>query len=215
MSLTRFWLIRHGETQWNAERRLQGWRDIPLSDVGIRQAEHLRTYLMSSLFADKIDIIVSSDLCRAYDTAIIATDHYGLLIDRNEGLRERNYGVYEGYDWASLNVAAGAGNQVNFRDPEQAVDQGETLPQFSERVVHAFAELAQRHSGKNVLVFSHGGVIDIAWRTANKIGFDAPRPAPILNTSINQFAIDADKQWHPLAWGRSCHLPAEALDDVI
>lgn len=215
MNSTRFWLIRHGETQWNAERRLQGWQDIPLSDIGIRQAEHLRTYLMSPSFGDRIDTIVSSDLCRAYDTAQIATAHYGLAIERHDGLRERCYGIYEGCDWASLNGPSGESVEVNFRDPEQAVDQGETLPQFYDRVIGAFETLAQRHTGKNVLVFSHGGVIDIAWRAANRIALDTPRPAPILNTSINQFAIDANKHWHPLEWGRSCHLPTEALDDVI
>src|SRR3546814_10221871 len=98
MHTTQFWLIRHGETQWNAERRLQGSLDIPLNTTGIEQAERLGPYLRSPLFDTRIDTVVSSDLGRAYDTALAAAGHFQLPIERNQRLRERCYGIYEGQD---------------------------------------------------------------------------------------------------------------------
>jgi len=211
MDDTRFWLIRHGETQWNADRRLQGWRDIPLSPIGRRQARQLELYLRSASFDARVDHIVSSDLCRAYDTACAAAAHFGLPIECNADLRERSYGIYEGRDWTSM---AQAMPHIDLRDPLQAIEQGESLQAFAQRVAHAFEALAERHPGRNVLVFSHGGVIDIAWRRASGLDLTAPRPAPILNTSINRFSIGAGRQWRMLDWGRVAHLDEEALDDV-
>ncbi|HWK69655.1 MAG TPA: histidine phosphatase family protein [Burkholderiaceae bacterium] len=215
MNTTRFWLIRHGETQWNADRRLQGWLDIPLSAVGIQQARQLGDYLRSPAFGQKIDLVVASDLGRAYETACSAAGHFGLPIERHAGLRERCYGIYEGQDWALLNGEQEGGPRVNFRDPDQSIEQGESLKVFSSRIAQAFETLAQDHQGKNIMVFSHGGVIDIAWRLANGLALDAVRPAPILNASINQFAIDGDKRWRMHAWGQTEHLDLAALDDVI
>ncbi|HEY9571730.1 MAG TPA: histidine phosphatase family protein [Pusillimonas sp.] len=215
MNTTQFWLIRHGETQWNAEKRLQGWLDIPLSEVGLQQARQLGGYLRSASFSTSIDLVIASDLGRAYETARSAASHLGLPIERHAGLRERCYGVYEGQDWALLNGEQEGGLRVNFRDPDLAIEQGESLRAFSARIAQAFEGLAQEHPGKNIMVFSHGGVIDIAWRIANGLALDAVRPDPILNTSINQFVIDNDKRWHMQAWGQTEHLDMAALDDVI
>lgn len=211
MDTTHFWLIRHGETQWNAERRLQGSLDIPLNAAGVHQADRLGQYLRSGAFLSRIDVVVSSDLCRAYDTACAAAGHFQLPIERNDQLRERCYGIYEGRDWASLEKL----RTLDFRDPAQQVEQGETLPAFSQRVVSAFDELAQRYRGRNVMVFSHGGVIDIAWRKTSGIALDAPRHAPIQNASINQFSISTDGVWTAASWGLTTHLEDTALDDVI
>ena len=211
MSTTHFWLIRHGETQWNAERRLQGSLDIPLNATGMEQAERLGQYLQSSSFNARIDTVVSSDLGRAYQTAVTAAGHLQLPIERNPQLRERCYGVYEGQDWANLKALG----TLDFRLPNQEVEQGETLPVFADRIIGAFNTLAQRYRGHNVMAFAHGGVIDIAWRKANGITLDATRQAPIVNASINQFSIDADGNWHSLAWGLVDHLEDTALDDVM
>ncbi|MYN13250.1 histidine phosphatase family protein [Pusillimonas sp. TS35] len=213
MSTTTFWLIRHGETQWNAERRLQGWRDIPLNETGLRQARQLGQVLRPPHFTHTIDVIVSSDLSRAHDTARIASAHLALSIEACIPLRERNYGIYEGKNWASLETLDGPA--VNFHAPQWQIEQGESLLQFNDRIVQAFETLAHAHSGRNVLVFAHGGVIDIVWRHASGASLEARRPAPILNASINQFSINADSTWALLDWGRVAHLNEAALDDVI
>lgn len=214
MKATQFWLIRHGETQWNAQQRLQGWRDIPLNVQGIQQAERLRDYLRSA-FEVRVDAVVSSDLERAYDTAQIAASHFGVPVAACADLRERNFGIYEGRDWASLHGEPDGQAGLNFRDPHQAVEQGETLLRFDERIAAAFDSLAQRYSGRNVLAFAHGGVIDIAWRRASGIALDAPRQGPILNTSINQFSIDPSGRWSLINWGQAEHLESSTLDDLV
>lgn len=214
MTTTNFWLIRHGETEWNASRKLQGWLDIPLSRKGIEQAERLSRYLRSDAFTVEIDAVVSSDLGRAYDTAVRATGHLGLLIERHPSLRERNYGIYEGHDWTLLNGKDPKFPDVNFRDLHQPIENGESLAQFAERITRAFNELARRHPGQNLMVFAHGGVIDVVWRKANNVPFELPRPAPILNTSINQFLINDARQWREVHWGQVFHLD-DALDDVM
>ncbi|PLC51416.1 phosphoglycerate mutase [Pollutimonas subterranea] len=215
MNITQFWLVRHGETEWNANRRLQGWLDIPLSPVGIRQAEQLADYFQSPDFDVPIDAIVSSDLNRAFETARISAGHLGLPLHASPDLRERCYGIYEGRDWAMLDELRANGGGVDFRNPQQAVEKGESLHDFSARIGEAFEALAQQYQGKSLLVFSHGGVIDIAWRKARGISLDAARPDPILNTSINHFSIDEDKNWAMIDWGRIGHLETSALDDVL
>ncbi|NYT62033.1 histidine phosphatase family protein [Alcaligenaceae bacterium] len=214
MSKTRFWLIRHGETEWNANRRLQGWLDIPLSAVGARQAEQLRDYLQSSSFTAPVNVVVSSDLSRAFETARIAAGHFGHAIEANDALRERCYGIYEGQDWHSLN-AEQAGSQVNFRDPQQAIERGETLHDFAHRITQAFEDIARRYPGRNILAFSHGGVIDIAWRKASNLALEVKRHEPILNASINQFSIDQDMNWQIKDWAQAEHLEIPALDDIL
>lgn len=215
MNSTQFWLVRHGETEWNASRRLQGWLDIPLSQVGIKQAEQLAEYLQSSAFAVSIDAVFSSDLNRAFETANIAAGHFGHPVHASQELRERCYGIYEGRDWATLNELRANNVGVDFRDPQQAVENGESLHSFGSRITTAFEALARQYKGQRILVFSHGGVIDIAWRNARGISLNAARPDPILNTSINHFSIDDDNNWTMIDWGRVGHLETSALDDVL
>lgn len=211
---THFWLIRHGETDWNAMRKLQGWRDIALNEIGRQQAQVLAQALQAPAFPHKIDTIVSSDLVRASDTARIATTHLGLPIQTDAGLRERSFGVLEGADWETIRQNAGKEGAFNMRDPDHPVEDGETLRIFQSRVVDTFQALGQRLLGCNVLVFAHGGVIDAVWRKLNNIALDTPRPFDIRNTSINRFSINADSLWTPGEWGLIDHLEQTALDEL-
>ena len=97
MKTSHFWLIRHGETAWNAARRLQGWRDIALNNTGVEQARHLARYLSSPDFTGRVDAVVSSDLSRAHETARVAAGHFGHPVITTPLLRERNFGIYEGH----------------------------------------------------------------------------------------------------------------------
>jgi len=213
VSATHFWLIRHGETRWNAERRLQGWRDIELNEVGRAQAKIVARYLASDRFTARVDVILSSDLSRARDTARQTAEHFSLPVQIDKGLRERSFGIYEGHDWTTLLGSSSA--TLNLRDPRQEVEDGESLLQFQDRIISAFEDLAQRHVRKNVLVFTHGGVIDMVWRKATRTPLEAPRPEPILNASVNQFAIGEDRVWRLTDWGRADHLEPESAQERL
>jgi probable phosphoglycerate mutase len=215
MSTTQFWLIRHGETQWNAELRLQGWRDIPLNPTGIEQAARVAEGLRASMADTTIHAVISSDLRRAMETARLATRHLDLPIQANAELRERNFGIYEGQDWKILGGGEGRTPIVDFRNPDQEIEEGESLPVFEARIVQAFEALAEQYRGQNVMVFSHGGVIDIAWRRTTGVCLRTPRADKILNASINHFGIDAAREWTAVNWGQVAHLEANTLEDVL
>src|SRR3546814_13321006 len=102
VNTTQFWLIRHGETQWNAEKRLQGWLDIPLSEVGLQQARRLGGYLRSASFSTSIDLVIASDQGRAYETAVRAASRTRCPIARPHNARERYRRVDEGHYWACV-----------------------------------------------------------------------------------------------------------------
>src|SRR5690554_7099983 len=151
MSTSNFWLIRHGETKWNAGKRLQGWRDIALNETGIEQARHLAQHLSSANFTDPIDVIVSSDLSRAHETATIAAGHFGHPVVVTPNLRERKFGVYEGHSLVMQENGQAGLADFDLRCPHTPVDQGETLTQFAQRVQDAFEALATEYPGRNIM----------------------------------------------------------------
>lgn len=217
MTTSKFWLIRHGETKWNSEMRLQGWRDIALNEAGILQAQHLARHLASDKFNVKIDAVISSDLARAYQTAELATEHLKLPVLKTPSLRERNYGIYEGHQLV-FNQSQRAGlPEFDLRDPNAHLENGEKLSVFYDRIKLAFEELASAHQGQNVMVFAHGGVIDIVWRLSQQFGLDVFRAEPILNTSINEFKINvANNSWNMINWGQVNHLtPASTTPSAL
>ncbi len=150
------WLVRHGETEWNAEGRFQGWTDVPLNETGRAQADLLRDVLDRHEF----DSIWSSDLVRAVETARIAVGEPA--VDRR--LRELDFGDLEGAVWDELDseIRAGLKEFESFRAPG-----GESAAGFVERV---FAFLDHLEPGRHV-VFSHGGVIRAIGRVCGSDGF--------------------------------------------
>lgn len=186
--------------------RLQGWRDIDLNDAGIEQARHLGRHLSSPEFTARIDAVISSDLSRAHETARLAAGHFGHPVIVTPTLRERNFGIYEGHELAMQDNGRAGLADFDLRCPHSPVQDGETLTEFAQRVQQAFEALARDYSGNNIMVFAHGGVIDIAWRLSQNLGLDTFRAAPIVNTSINQFSIAQDGRWNMLEWGRVDHL---------
>jgi len=210
VNATRLCLIRHGETAWNAERRIQGQLDVPLSTVGHAQARAVANALAQEDFA----AVCSSDLARALHTAEAAAHLLRLPIQRRVGLRERHYGVLQTLTYAEFERRHPQA-YVRFQAREEAFalpGGGESLRQFADRVNRCIDEIVAAHAGGQVLVFTHGGVLDILHRRASGRPLSAPREVEIPNAALNWIAVE-DGKWSLLSWAERGHL-AEALDEL-
>jgi broad specificity phosphatase PhoE len=136
--VTTLLLVRHGETDWNAEGRLQGHTDRPLNDYGRRQAKDLA----ERLAGEGADAIYASDLARAKETAEIVGERLGLTVVIDSDLREKNWGNWEG-------LTGDERVHVEF--------EGESTEDHRERVMRAVRRIAERHPGQRVVVVTHGG----------------------------------------------------------
>jgi probable phosphoglycerate mutase len=211
MSVTTLVLVRHGETAWNAEGRIQGHLDIALNRLGIAQAEAVGKRLAGEPF----DAVYSSDLMRAYHTARPALPDPDRTIVRDRRLRERHLGVLQGLNGeeAMLRHPA-AWNAFRSRDPELALEGGESLGAFSRRVTGFIEDVLGQHAGRRVLLVTHGGVLDAAYRHALRMPLSAARDFPIYNASVNVLVHD-ERGWRIESWGDVRHLPQElAMDDT-
>jgi probable phosphoglycerate mutase len=218
MSTTEFIIVRHGQTPWNVERRIQGWRDIDLNDVGHQQAQLLAEHLLQSDNKHlAIEAIYSSDLARARQTAQAIAQALNLPLELVDGLRERNYGVLEGVLFDLMHQHHPELAQVwQSRDPDGVIPEAETLRTFTSRVKTAIETLTLRHPKNRVMVVTHGGAMDILWRAATGTPIEAPRSAPLLNASINRISVtptDQGFQWSLIEWGNVTHLE-DADDDA-
>ena len=207
--MTRICLIRHGETDWNAGRRIQGQIDIPLSALGHAQARATAYALKDEDFA----AIYTSDLLRARQTAEAIAHLAGLPVRLAPAFRERHYGIFQGLTYAECEArhpAAFARHKA--RDPRFAPEGGESLLDFAARLSAAFAALTARHPQASVAVFTHGGVLDIAYRQAVGQSLSAPRDFLIPNCGINWIEIEAGC-WTLLSWAEREHLQ-RGLDEL-
>ena len=208
--ITRLCLIRHGETPWNAERRIQGQIDIDLNQHGLRQARAAGAYLHE----ESATALYSSDLSRAWATAHAIADASGLKAESVPELRERQYGVFEGltYDEAKLahpEVYA----RFDAREPDFAFPGGgESLVDLSHRVVSALTSIAQRHCGETVLLVTHGGVLDVVNRFVRGLPLDTPRDFTIPNAGLNWLSLVGER-WQIDEWAITAHLE-RALDEL-
>jgi probable phosphoglycerate mutase len=211
---TRILLIRHGETAWNAERRLQGHLDIDLNDEGRRQARALA----GALAQEHIDVLVSSDLARAAQTAKALGDVKNLPLFIDGRLRERCYGGFEGLLYAEIaerfprEFAAWQGRDVDGTLPP-GKNRGETFREFYERVTTAILGWAADNPGKSLALVAHGGVLECIYRAALGLPLETPRDFKVLNASINRFAVQ-DGKLELVSWGEVAHLQPAVLDDV-
>ena len=173
--MTRFFLVRHGETDWNKVRRIQGVSDIPLNDTGRDQAHAVAEILAAHSF----DVIVSSPLSRARDTASIIAKRLGMpgpeIVD---GLIERNYGDAEGSNGQDLDHLYPPGTEIPGREPREAV---------TARALQALRELADQHPDSDVIAVAHGGVI----RSVVEHVAPGQHNEPITNCSVHSFRMVA------------------------
>lgn len=206
---TRFCLIRHGETDWNGEKRIQGQIDIDLNARGEAQARAVADGLAGQTFA----AVYSSDLRRAWHTARIAAAALGLAVSPAPTLRERHFGVLQGVTASEAREQLPhAHRHHQARTPDYDFDSGETLIAFAARVIGGLDALAARHAGKSVLAFTHGGVLDIAYRAAMGRALDVPRDFALPNAALNWLERD-EAGWRLVSWADCRHLQS-ALDEV-
>jgi probable phosphoglycerate mutase len=213
--MTEIWLVRHGETPWNAERRVQGWEDIDLNQTGIDQARALGLHIKKLAQAGQpLDAIYTSDLKRAHATAQTVATEVNLPLNIHKGVRERHFGVLQGLVYDEMDAQAPEAAAVwRSRDPNAELPGGESLGFFHNRVVSAIDEIAARHLGQRVMVVSHGGAMDIIWRHANQVSLQVPRQAPLLNASLNRLKI-SPQGWSVIRWGDVDHLAGGTQNDV-
>ena len=186
--MTELIVIRHGETDWNREHRFQGQIDVPLNATGLAQAQRLAQRMVD----EPIDLIVCSDLRRTRETADAVADLHGRaprLLPLPEALwREQSFGVLEGLDVPTIQREHAALWQRWIRhDADYTLPGGgESNQTFHARVMRALKQLVERHAGQRLMVVSHGGVLDMLWRTVQGQALSGPRECEIPNTGINR-----------------------------
>ncbi|HEY0065686.1 MAG TPA: histidine phosphatase family protein [Telluria sp.] len=214
MPTTQIVLIRHGETAWNAERRLQGHIDIALNEEGLRQAQALA----AALAGERFDAIVASDLQRAHQTAQALARVQGMAVHTDPGLRERCYGGFEGLLYAEIEARFPAEFAAwQARDIDSVMPPGarlaESFRQFYQRSMHCILGWAARHPGQTLALVAHGGVLECAYRGAMGLSLETPRDFPVRNASINRFSV-SDGQLSLHSWGEVAHLQRGVLDEL-
>lgn len=210
MDATRIIAIRHGETAWNVDTRIQGHLDIPLNDTGRWQARRVG----AALAGESLGAVYASDLGRAHQTAQAVADVAGLPVLPDPGLRERAFGHFEGRTFAEIEAEwPDQALRWRKRDPAFEPEGGESLLRFRVRIVQTLDRLAARHPGEQIVVVGHGGVMDVLYRAATGQELQAPRTWALGNAAINRLL------WTPgaltlVGWGDTAHLDDAALDEV-
>jgi probable phosphoglycerate mutase len=207
--VTRVLALRHGQTAWNAEARMQGQLDIPLNDEGRKQAERAARALQG----EGIEAIYSSDLSRASETAQLIARALGLAVRFDADLRERCFGIFQGQTWAEIEAHSPESCQRwRQRDLAFAPEGAETIPQFYARCTQAAQRIAQAHPGQTIALVAHGGVMDCLYRAASRLALDAPRSWSLENASINRL-LHTPGGFTLVGWNDTLHLEAETHMD--
>jgi 2,3-bisphosphoglycerate-dependent phosphoglycerate mutase len=212
MQATRILAIRHGETAWNVDTRIQGHLDIPLNDTGLQQARWLAQALAGQ---DELQAIYASDLARAHLTAQTIGDTVGLAVTSHRGLRERSFGDFEGRTFAEIEAELPEQALLwRKRDPDWVPPgAGESLLALRERVLATVDALAARHVGEQIALVAHGGVMDVLYRAATRLDLQAPRTWLLPNTAVNRLL------WTPqglslVGWADTGHLDSRSRDET-
>ena len=204
--MTRLILVRHGQSVANAEKIFSGQGDYALTEEGLLQAELAADYLEKT---EKIDVIYSSDLQRAYNTALATAKRFGLEVNKDPALREFNLG-----DWVGKTR-----EQVEKEYPDvwsakgslRHYPNGEYTPDAFERSVNAIVKIAQRHEGKCVMIAAHSGVVRSFAAFSNSISkYELGKQPDCHNASISIFEYHSGNS-KPVRYGITEHLESEKV----
>ena len=211
MDATRLIVVRHGETAWNVDTRIQGHLDIPLNATGLWQARQLG----DALAGEAISAIYTSDLLRARRTAQAVADATGAALVDEPGLRERAFGSFQGRTFAEVEAEhPEQARRWRQRDPDYAPQGGESLRVLRERVVDTTHRLAARHPGELVLLVTHGGVLDVLYRAATRQDIQAPRTWQLGNAAINRLLWTHGHGLSLVGWADTQHLEHATRDET-
>ena len=201
MKETEIILIRHGETEWNSQKRMQGHSNSDLSEVGRGQIQELGELMKNVSF----DHIYSSDSLRTRQTAEAITQYSGHTLQFDQRIREKNLGVFEGL----------TSTEAKERHPEvyrlfktaganYVIDEGESTQQLLERALEFIEEIRLRHPQERVVMVTHGGVVRVLMKHALGLSIDAPTRFIIKNTGI--FGLIWNENWLVTQMGGVYHL---------
>jgi probable phosphoglycerate mutase len=200
--MTSLIVIRHGETDWNRQHRFQGQIDVPLNALGLQQARRLADRLAD----EPIDVLLSSDLQRAQATAEAVAGRHGLAPQVQPLWREQGFGVLEGLDVPTIRERhPDLWARWTRHEADYALPGGESNDAFHSRVMRALHALVAAHAGRRVVVVTHGGVLDMLWRSANGLSLHGPRACEIPNTGLNHLRW-AGERLQIVRWADADHL---------
>ena len=211
MQATRIIAVRHGETAWNVDTRIQGHLDIALNDTGHWEARQVARALADEPLA----AVYTSDLQRAHATAQAIAQASGAPLVAEPGLRERSFGELEGRTFAEIEAELPEqARRWRQRDPHFAPTGGETLVQLRERIAATTHRLAAQHTEQLIVLVAHGGVLDMLYRLATGLDLQAPRTWLVTNASINRLL------WTPqgltlVGWADTQHLDTGSRDETV
>ncbi len=213
MTTTRLCLIRHGETDWNTERRFQGHTDIPLNARGELQARQMAQALKNIKIT--FDVLYTSDLKRAADTANAVAQLFSVEAQVESTLRERHFGALQGLliSEAPL-IRPDIWQAHSTRNLDHELEGGESIQQFALRVQNALDMIQERHSGKTILLVSHGGTLEMMYRIASNQALSTERAVSVPNASLNWITHRQGEGWSVEQWADTRHLNGPALENV-
>ena len=201
MKETEIILIRHGETEWNSQQRMQGHSNSDLSSVGQAQIQALGQWMKNVPF----DHIYSSDSLRAKQTAEAITQFSGHELQFDQRLREKNLGVFEGL----------TSEEARERHPEvfrlfktagskYVIDEGESTQQLQDRALEIVDEIRIKHPEEHVLLVTHGGFIRVVMKHSLGLSLETPTRFLIRNTGV--FRLVWEDKWLVSQMGGVSHL---------
>ena len=201
MKETEIILIRHGETEWNSQQRMQGHSNSDLSSVGQAQIQALGQWMKNVPF----DLIYSSDSLRAKQTAEAITQFSGHELQFDQRLREKNFGVFEGL----------TSEEARERHPEvfrlfktagskYVIDEGESTQQLQDRALEIVNEIRIKHPEERVLLVTHGGFIRVVMKHSLGLSLETPTRFLIRNTGV--FRLVWEDKWLVSQMGGVSHL---------
>lgn len=204
--MTELILIRHGETDWNKELRFQGQIDVPLNAAGFEQARRVAERLNEESQEQSVQHLVSSDLLRTRQTAQEPAARLGLAPVLDAGLREQAFGVVDGMRVGEIQEQfPKEWERWSQFDADYAFENGESTRTFHARVMGALHRLAQHRKGERLVVVTHGGVLDMVYRSAMGLPLSGPRQSVIPNGGISRVRVQGDAV-EIRSWAETEHL---------